>query len=85
MFALAHIAVNSNSTDVFIAIIGFCGLLLTAVITATTQLYMRKHLGHKNGQGNVTEMLELVLRHQAEHEVRDDLRFAQLGVDPDKL
>lgn len=47
-----------------VALLGLFGVLVTAGLAAWTQVFLRRNVGTKNGQGNVTEMLERALENQ---------------------
>lgn len=42
---------------VLVAVLTFVGLFVTPAMALWTQIYLRRHLGKTNGNGNVTEMV----------------------------
>lgn len=65
-------------TTIFVALIGLAGVLGSALITAWTQVYLRRNLGKSNGNGTVAEMVERCLELQVEDAEQDRALFEHL-------
>lgn len=82
---LAEVVVSSGST-IPVAVIAAAGLVLSVTIPAWLQRrkttnYLEEHVGKKNGQGTIVEMVEQVLNEMGEmrrdaetHNYKDDVR-----------
>lgn len=50
-------ALSDNAVLLVVALLGLIGIVITPLMGLWTQLYLRRHLGKTNGNGNVTEMV----------------------------